>query len=244
MVSSTPELVRRTISKLPEQYVDLVTCFMTVVHDLAIGSSERYQEKVAQLAESYFVFMLESFRAETEVMLAAPGVIRVLSLQASSSDGNLARLPHTAQLVEAVFEQFEVRLWGLIADALSGVVTLPDRGPCDFIVPVFGSLIKDRIRLVEYDNVPALKESARLAFSTVPPVEFYDNVLRFGESVLGMIRGNPQSTTRMGNGLLAFISELQRLSSDSLSDRLEPIRIELSDQKEQAPARERAFALN
>lgn len=245
MVSSTPELVRRAISNLPEQYVDLSTCFMTVVHDLVIGNSDHYQEKVTQLADSYFVLMLETFRAPTDGMLGTPSVIRMLIHQASSSDGNLASLPHTAQLVEAVFEQFEVRLWSLMADTFSGGVTLPDRGPCDLLVPVFAMLIKDSARVIDYDTVPSLKESTRQAISIIPPAEIYDSIVGFSESMLGMIRGKPaQSIRRISNDLLTFVSEFQRLVPGPVAARLEPIRLELSDQEEQAPVRIRAFALN
>jgi hypothetical protein len=244
MVSSTPEPVRGLISSLPEPYVDLAACFMTVVHDLTTGNSDRYQEKVAELAESYFVLMLETFRSPTAGPLAGPGVVRSILHQNTLSDGDLRGLPYTAQLVEAVYDQFEVRLWSLITSSFSNVVTMPDRGPCDFIVPVFGMLMKDRLGMVDYDNVGAMKSSTHQVFSTVSAAEIQDCVIGFCGRMVDLIRANPQYASRIRNHLLVFVSEFQQLAPDPVAERLEPLRLELSGQEDKAPAVTRAFALN
>lgn len=243
MALSTPEVVRRTISELPEQYVDLAACFMTVVNDLKAGNSDRYQEKVTQLAESYFVLMLEAFRA-TDGTFGTPSVIRALLHQASSEEYDQANPPHTVQLVEAVFEQFEVRLWDLMTGAFSSV-TLPERGACDLFVPIFGMLLKDRIRLIEYDNVPALKESVKHALSTVQPSEIHGCIVGFCQSMLKMIQSKPPKAVRsVSDDLSAFISSLQPLVPAAVAEELDVIRLELGGQEEQAPVRSRAFAVN
>ncbi|TLX16757.1 hypothetical protein [Rhizobium sp. MHM7A] len=214
------------------------------MHDLKIGNSDRYQERVTQLAESYFVLMLEAFRSPSDGMFGTPSVIRALLHRASSEEYIQASPPHTVQLVEAVFEQFEVRLWSLMTGAFSGM-TLPEKGACDLFVPIFGMLLKDRIRLIEYDNVPALKESVKHAFSTIQPSEIHGCIVGFCQSMLKMIQSKPpESVRRVSEDLSAFISSLQPLVPDPVVEELDVIRLELGEQEEQAPVRSRAFALN
>jgi hypothetical protein len=244
MESSTLDVVQRTISELPEPYIDLAACCMTVVHDLSIGHSDRYQEKVSQLAESYFVLMIEALREARHGMLATPSVIRGFLQKAVADDKSLSVNPHAAQLVDAVFEQFEVRLSSLIVDASSGAVTLPGKGPCDLLVPVFASLVRDRVHLVDYDTVEALKSSTRDAFSEVPLSDIEDCFVRFCASIVGIIRERGTHSSRITGALLSFICEYQQLYPETMASRLEPLRLELSQKAAKTPVHSHSFTIN
>ncbi len=244
MESSTLDVVQRTVSDLPDQYVDLAACCLTVVHDLSIGHSDQYQEKVSQLADSYFVLMIEALRSPGYGMLATPSVIRSFLQKAASENKSLAANPHSAQLVDAVFEQFEVRLSQLIAEAASRAVTLPEKGPCDLLIPVFASLIRDRVHLVDFESVTALKASAKHAFSEISLSEIEECVVRFCGSIVGIIRERGTLSSRLTGSLLAFICEYQRLYPEAMADRLEPMRRELTQQAALSPSRVQSFTIN
>jgi hypothetical protein len=206
MASFTPEVVRATLERLPDQYTDLAACFMTVVHDLSTGDSDRYQEKVAQLVDGYFVLMLETFRSTSDGILGTPGILRVLMHQSVSESGTLGSIPHIAQLVEVVFEHFEARLWSLMVESFSEVTILPDRGPCDLFVPVFGIFMKDLVGEVSFDDVPTLKASTRHVLGKVPVSDFHRAIIQFIEQMTSMIADKPhRATHKVRDELIAFI---------------------------------------
>lgn len=245
MASYTPEAVRAVLEKLPDQYTDLAACFMTVVHDLVAGNADRYQERVSQLADGYFVFILESFRSPYDCVIGTPGILRVLMHQSSSEISSLGAIPHIYHLVEAVFEQFEDRLWSLLVDAFSDVVALPERGPCDLLVPVFGMLIKDVVRDVSFDDVPTLKSSTRHTLATIPVSDVNRVIIHFIEQMTSMLSGQSvQASHRVRDQLIAFILSFKTNVPSAEQERLSMFLNRLSDGSVTLLAKRGSMVLN
>jgi hypothetical protein len=217
MASSTRDHVMEQLSDMPEEYMALSACFLSAVHDLSSGRVTGHEERLQQLADSYFVLVMEAIRGAGGQHFVSPGIIRYMAHKVSAEDPVLSVMLHRGDLVEMVYQQFEERLWSLLRDVFSEKIALPHNGPVDLLCPVLGiSLSEGGAALLCFDDIPSLKRSASSAVSAIATDKVVSSIFNFMELMISMTDGKaPLSVKRTRDGLVAFLEAfILELSGD------------------------------